>query len=133
MLRPIFAILFLSSAIGCARDASHETSARAADTTSSQERSARVYLEIMLKIEPSNRPAAAGIYAKYKQPFLATIPGAISKQLLIRDEDVVVLHGFDTAQHAADYLKSSLFTNDVVVALKPLLAANPEVRTYAAP
>jgi hypothetical protein len=91
------------------------------------------YLEITLKIDPSNRAAAAGVYSKYKQPFLDTIPGAMSKRLLIRDEDVVVLHGFDSTQHASDYLTSSLFTNDVVAALKPLLAAPPVVRIYSAP
>jgi hypothetical protein len=57
----------------------------------------------------------------------------VSKQLLVREEDVVVLHGFDSTQHAADYLKSSLFTNDVVLALKPLLAASPDVRIYSTP
>ena len=99
----------------------------------SMEQRAKAYLEITLTIEPTNRPAAVGVYTKYKKPFLDTVPGAISKQLLVRDEDVVVLHGFDTTAHAGDYLKSSLFNNDVVTALKPLLAANPEVRIYAVP
>lgn len=94
---------------------------------------AKAYLEITLNIEPANRPAAVDVYTKYKKPFLDTVPGALSKQLLVRDEDVVVLHGFDTTAHAADYLKSSLFNTDVVTALKPLLAANPEVRVYAVP
>jgi len=31
-----------------------------------------------------------------KHPFLATIPGAESKELLLREEDVQVLHGFDS-------------------------------------
>ncbi len=66
-------------------------------------------------------------------PFIDTVPGAISKQLLVRDEDVVVLHGFDTTAHAADYLKSRLFNNDVGIALKPLLAGGPDVRIHAAP
>jgi hypothetical protein len=94
---------------------------------------AKAYLEITLKVDPANRPAAVDVYTKYKKPFLDTVPGAISKQLLVRDEDVVVLHGFDTTAHATDYLKSSLFNNDVVTALKPLLAASPDVRIYAAP
>lgn len=120
--------------IACAPEAlpvghAASTQARPADAA----RIAHAYLEITLKVEASNRAAAAGVYTKYKQPFLDTVPGAISKQLLVRDEDVVVLHGFDSAQHAADYLKSALFTNDVVVALKPLLAASPEVRIYSTP
>lgn len=93
----------------------------------------KCYLEITLKIEPANRAAAAAVYSKYKQPFLDTIPGALSKQLLVRDEDVVVLHGFDTTQHASAYLTSALFTGDVVGALKPLLAASPDVKIYGAP
>jgi hypothetical protein len=91
-----------------------------------------VYLQITLKVAPANRPAAAGVYQRYKAPFLDTIAGAKSKELLVRDEDVEVLHGFDTAEHANAYLKSRLFTSDVVGALKPLLDAEPDVRIYKA-
>lgn len=90
------------------------------------------YLEITLKIETRDRAAAASVYTKYKQPFLSTIAGANSKQLLVRDEDVQVLHGFKTMQDAQAYLKSDLFNQDVVSALKPLLKADPEVRIYGA-
>lgn len=91
----------------------------------------KAYLEITLQIDNSDRNTAAGIYTKYKQPFLDNINGAKSKELLIRDEDVQVLHGFDTAENATAYLTNELFTNDVVVGLKPLLKANPEVRIYS--
>ena len=89
-----------------------------------------VYLQITLKIAPANRPTAAGVYQRYKTPFLSTIAGAKSKELLIRDEDVEVLHGFDTAEQANAYLKTELFTSDVVGALEPLLDAAPDVRIY---
>ena len=91
-----------------------------------------VYLQITLKIAPANRPAAAGVYQRYKAPFLDTIAGAKSKELLVRDEDVEVLHGFDTAEQADAYLKSRLFASDVVGALEPLLDAEPDVRIYKA-
>ncbi len=91
-----------------------------------------VYLQITLKVAPANRPAAAGVYQRYKAPFLDTIAGAKSKELLVRDEDVEVLHGFETAEQANAYLKSRLFTSDVVGALKPLLDAEPDVRIYKA-
>jgi hypothetical protein len=65
-----------------------------------------VYLQITLKIAPANRPAAAGVFEKYKAPFLKRIAGAKSKELLIRDADVQVLHGFDTAEQANAYLKT---------------------------
>ena len=90
------------------------------------------FLQITLKIAANNRPTAAGIYEKYKSPFLNTIRGAKSKELLVRDEDVQVLHGFDTAESAAAYLKSDLFTSDVVAGLSPLLDAAPDVRIYQA-
>ena len=90
------------------------------------------YLQITLKIAPANRPAAAGVYQRYKAPFLNTIAGAKSKELLVRDEDVEVLHGFDSAEQANAYLTSRLFTADVVGALKPLLDAEPDVRIYQA-
>jgi len=90
------------------------------------------FLEITLKIEAGDRPAAAAIYQKYKDPFLTKIAGAVSKQLLVRDEDVQVLHGFKSVQEAQAYTRSALFNQDVVVGLKPLLKASPEVRIYSA-
>jgi hypothetical protein len=92
----------------------------------------KAYLEITLKIAPQDRPAAGAIYAKYKKPFLSKISGAKSKELLMRDDDVQVLHGFATRKQAEAYLSSDLFTKDVVVGLKPLLTADPEVRIYTA-
>ncbi|HWX48436.1 MAG TPA: hypothetical protein VNZ61_10305 [Roseomonas sp.] len=90
------------------------------------------YLQITLRIAAENRAAAAGIYSKYKAPFLEEIQGARSKELLVRDEDVQVLHGFDSVANAKAYLESSLFNEDVVTGLKPLLAAAPEIRIYDA-
>lgn len=88
------------------------------------------YLQITLKIDNVNRPAAAAIYQRYKQPFLQHIQGARSKELLVRTEDVQVLHGFDSSAQASAYLGSALFTTDVVEALKPLLTEAPDVRIY---
>jgi len=88
------------------------------------------YLEITLKVDPKDRPAAGAVYTKYRQTFLDQIPGATSKELLMRDEDVQVLHGFKTKEEATAYLGSDLFTHDVVSELKPLLKADPEVRIY---
>ncbi len=89
-----------------------------------------VYLQITLKIAAANRAAAAGVYQKYKAPFLDTVTGAKSKELLVRDEDVQVLHGFDGVENARAYLESALFTADVVGGLAPLLDAAPDVRIY---
>ena len=58
------------------------------------------YLEITLDIKSENRNSAAGIYLKYKDPFLKQIDGATSKELLIRTEDVQVLHGFESVEEA---------------------------------
>jgi hypothetical protein len=91
----------------------------------------KAYLEITLNIAAENRGTAAAIYLKYKQPFLEIIKGASSKELLVRDEDVQVLHGFDSKEDANDYLKSDLFNNDVVKELLPCLAGSPEFRIYS--
>ncbi|MEE3439184.1 MULTISPECIES: hypothetical protein [Ruminococcus] len=90
----------------------------------------KAYLQITMKISNDNRPAAAKVYTDYRQPFLDTIKGALTKDLLIRDEDVQVLHGFDSAENAQAYLSSELFQNDVFVGLKPLWDADPEVKIY---
>ena len=92
---------------------------------------AGAYLEITLKIDGNNREAAARVYTAYREPFLRTIAGAQSKELLVRAEDVQVLHGFVGMQQAWDYLQSDLFRKDVVRELRPLLAADPDIRVYA--
>ncbi|ELP5717682.1 hypothetical protein U3C44_23345 (plasmid) [Enterobacter asburiae] len=88
------------------------------------------YLQITLDISNENRAAAAGVYQKYKTPFLTTIEGATSKELLVRDEDVQVLHGFKTVAQAQAYLSSPLFTQDVVAGLKSNLNSAPDVRIF---
>lgn len=90
----------------------------------------KAFLEITMKIDADKRPAAANVYTTYRGPFLETIEGALTKQLLVRDEDVQVLHGFDSVEHAQAYLSSALFTNDVVNGLQPLWSADPDVRIY---
>jgi len=88
------------------------------------------YLEITMKIDSSNRQAAAKVYTDYRGPFLETIEGALTKDLLIRDEDVQVLHGFDSVEHANAYLSSEMFKNDVFAGLQPLWIEDPEVKIY---
>ncbi len=90
------------------------------------------YLEITLNIKSENRENAGGVYVKYKGPFLKQIKGATSKELLLRAEDVQVLHGFESEADAKAYLSSELFENDVVRELKPYLESNPEIRVYSA-
>jgi hypothetical protein len=91
----------------------------------------RAYLQIILGVATKDRPAAAEVYKKFKAPFLAQAEGARSKALLIRDEDVQVLHGFDAVDNAKAYLSSAMFNDDVVSALKPLLQSAPDVRIYS--
>jgi len=90
----------------------------------------RAYLEITMQVADADRAKAAAVYAKYKPPFLATVAGAEAKDLLLRAEDVQVLHGFASRVAAENYLASALFANDVVRELKPYLLADPEIRIY---
>lgn len=89
------------------------------------------FLEITLKVDEKNRTAAGGVYVKYKEPFLSQIAGATSKELLMRDMDVQVLHGFETEEQANSYLTTELFSEDIVGELGPLLESDPEVRIYS--
>ena len=77
------------------------------------------YLQITMKIKENDRPSAAKVYFDYREPFLQTIDGALTKNLLVRDEDVQVLHGFDSEDHAAAYLESEFFKKDVAKGLSP--------------
>jgi hypothetical protein len=114
MAKPLLNLTLAASALGWSAQAFAE----------------KAYLEITLKIAAQDRPAAGAIYTKFKKPFLSKIAGAQSKELLMRDDDVQVLHGFATRKQAEAYLSSELFTKDVVVGLKPLLQADPEIRIY---
>ncbi len=87
-------------------------------------------LQITLKVPPVNRPRATSVYAEYRDQFLAEVPGAKTKELLLRAQDVQVLHGFDSVSDAEAYLRSRLFLQDVCGELGPLLSADPEIRVY---
>ena len=89
------------------------------------------FLEITMKVNESDRTAAAAVYTKYRQPFLDNIAGAVSKQLLVREDDVQDLHGFTSLAKAEGYLTSDLFNQDVVIELKPYFQAAPDVRIYS--
>lgn len=89
------------------------------------------YLNIIMKIDEENRQAAAKVYNTYRQPFLDDIEGALTKELLIRDEDIEVAHGFDSMEHAQAYLESDLFKTKVAPGLKPTWAADPDIRFYS--
>ena len=91
----------------------------------------KAYLEITMFVNNHNRPAAAGVYNKYKEPFLKEINGATLKELLVREEDVQVLHGFKSVEEANAYLKTDLFNNDVVKELSPLFDKTPEIKIYS--
>lgn len=91
------------------------------------------FLEVTSKVDPANRAAAAEVYAKFKPVFLENIPGAQSKALLVRDKDVQVLHGFAWVADAQACLASDIFRKDVVGALAPLSAADPEICIYLGP
>lgn len=92
--------------------------------------SKKAYLEITMVIPEENRSLAAKVYNDYRTPFLNNIPGALSKELLVRKDDIQVLHGFDSIEHAEAYLDSTLFKDDVFVALKDLWTIDPDVRIY---
>ena len=48
----------------------------------------------------------------------------------VRAEDVQVLHGFDSMEHAKAYLETRMFQDDVVAGLKPTWAGDPDIRFY---
>ena len=88
------------------------------------------YLQIAMWIDEKNRAAAANVYIEYKETFLKAIKDAITKHLLVRDEYVQVLHGFDSVENAKAYLESEMFQNDMFVALKDLWKQQPDVKIY---
>ncbi len=90
----------------------------------------KAYLQVTMTIDADKRAAAAKVYTDYRQPFLDGIEGALTKELLVREADVQVSHGFDSVEHAKAYLESELFTKTVAPALQPTWAAEPDIRIY---
>ncbi len=90
------------------------------------------YLAITLNVPLANRDAVAAACNKHRGEFLGgRVSGALSKQLLVRPEDVLVLHGFVTAVEAQAYLASNL-SKDVMRELRPFLGGDPDIRIYEA-
>lgn len=88
------------------------------------------YLEITLTIDGIDRAGVTAVYTLYKEPFLQTVKGALSKELL-HIKDVKILHGFDNMENAQKYLMSNLFNKDVVISLKPYLKGDPDIKIYS--
>ncbi|MGI6156952.1 MAG: hypothetical protein ACOYH4_00510 [Saccharofermentanales bacterium] len=93
----------------------------------------KAYLQVIMTISEENRAKAAQVYTDYRQPFLDDVEGALTKELLVRDEDVQVIHGFDSMEHAEAYLETPLFTEKVAPGLQPLWDKDPDIRFYAVP
>lgn len=91
---------------------------------------AKAYLEITMWIKEENRTSAAKVYTDYRTPFLNKIKGAVSKNLLVREDDIQVLHGFDSVENAKAYLESDLFKNDVAAGLSPLFEKEPCIKIF---
>lgn len=83
------------------------------------------YLEITFKIDDLNRTNVVEVYNQYKVPFLENIKGAILKEILTRNQDIQVLHCFESEEDAHDLLK-----NDLSRALNPYLKEAPDLRIY---
>lgn len=62
---------------------------------------------------------------------LKEIKGALTKNLLVRDEDVQVLHGFDSIENAKAYLTSEMFNNNVAKGLSPLWDEESCIKIYS--
>jgi hypothetical protein len=90
----------------------------------------KAYLDITLTITGTDRAVVAAVYNLYKAPFLKTIKGALSKELLAHAEDIRILHGFDSVGNAQEYLLSDLFNNNVITSLRPCLKGEPDIKIY---
>lgn len=91
----------------------------------------KAYLEITLTIDGIDRAGSTAVFILYKDPFLQTIKGALSKELLTHIEDVQLLHGFDSMESAQEYLMSDFFNKTVVPSLQTYLKGEPNIKIYS--
>lgn len=78
------------------------------------------HLEITMVVKEKNRESVSKVYYDYKESFLKSINGTLIKDLLVRDENIQVLHGFNSIKNVKAYLSSDMFKNDVFARLKSL-------------
>ncbi|WP_312191976.1 hypothetical protein [Sphingobacterium sp.] len=90
----------------------------------------KTYLQITLKINAAEKGKISGVYDRFKTSFLDQINGATSNELLIGEEYFQLLYGFHTREDAQAFLSTELYNNDILIALKPLMLNNPEIRIY---
>ncbi len=68
----------------------------------------RAYLQMTLQIPQTKREEAiTKVYLPNRQRFLERVAGAVSMDMLVREEDLQILVGFDTLENARAYLASS--------------------------
>ncbi len=90
----------------------------------------RAHLLITVKVDSSRRAALIDqVYEPNRTRFLQKIPGAVSKNLLLRREDLAILHGFDTAENAEAYLHSDLY-GELLRQLADYQEENPVAALY---
>ena len=67
----------------------------------------RSFLQMTLLVSQARREEAiTKVYLPNRQRFLERVEGAVSMDLLFREEDIQVLVGFDTLEHARSSLES---------------------------
>lgn len=91
---------------------------------------AKAYLDIKLTVEGLDRAGITAVYNLYKAPFLNTVKGALSNELLIHIEELRICHGFESMEDAQLYLLSKYFNTHFITSLKPYLIGSPNVKIY---
>ncbi|MFA5515544.1 MAG: hypothetical protein WDA20_04590 [Desulfuromonadales bacterium] len=90
----------------------------------------RAYLQISLPVPPERRDEAiTKVFLPSRQRFDELAEGAVSIDLLVRNEDLQVLAGFDTLEHARAFEKSPA-GRDLTGQLTKLAEKEPTVALY---
>ena len=90
----------------------------------------RSFLQITLVVPtPKREEAITKVFLPGRQRFLDRIPGAVTMDLLVREEDLQVLHGFDTMENASAYLKSPI-GKEILGQLAEISDGKPSIAVY---
>lgn len=92
----------------------------------------KAYLSVNMKIDSGKLPEVTRVYTSYWEQFLKTIHGARTKDLVIRNEDVQILHSFNSVEDAVGFLSSEMFQKAVFIDLQPYWNDELNVRIYTA-
>lgn len=91
---------------------------------------AKAYVVLTADVPADKRDSASRDYYMNKASFLNDIDGAVNKELLKRDQDLMIVAGFSSLDSANAFLSTELYQKDIFTGMKKYSSKEPVVQVY---